>query len=171
MKNNNYNQNNNNYKKGMTTQRINIGAIYTRLQQAIANRNHYQAEMNRLKYYIGHYKVNKSAEIDRLTQKLGSCTHEINLLISQLCQYKKTHRAMNLAYDYLSREIDRNIMICQKNVELIKDVKSGRRSLVYSTGVVTYDYKPLLKYVEKKMEQLKKQRKWLEYVKRYREVR
>ena len=75
---------------------------------------------------------------------------------------------MNLAYDYLEKEIDRIQRIIDSKNRIIHDVRMGRTWLINSSGVSHTDPSNLINYVAKKNGQLMKLINWRDYVLKYR---
>lgn len=161
-------KNNNRNYKGFTTRTININEIYSDMKETLANRVYYQSKQDDLWKTIKRYHVNKSREMDEIDDHIGNCTHKMNQLIGELCKYKKTHKAMNLAYDYLEKEIDRIQRIIDSKNRIIHDVRMGRMGLISSSGVSHTDPSNLINYVAKKNGQLMKLINWRDYVLKYR---
>ena len=82
-----------------------------------------------------------------IDNKIGYYTHTINGLISELCKYNKTHKAMNIAYNYIVKEIKRAEGIISKNETTIYKAKHGLTTLICDDGTTTNDYRSLVKYV------------------------
>jgi len=159
--------NNQNNKKGVTTRTIDINDIYDEMKAAISKRVYYQKQQEILAKKVKRSGVSMSKQIDDVMVNIGKCTHKINCLISKLCKYRKTHKAMKLAYDYLGNEIDRINNIIVKQNELIFDVKSGKSAVINSFGVMSTDISSLIKYISNKEKQLKKLEAWKNYVSNY----
>ena len=148
-------------------QRINIDGLYNQLKNAIDQRINYQRKQKELWKYIHRTKQNCSIEMDKISNGIGKSTNEINHVISQLCKYKKTHKAMKLANDYLSKEIDRIEKIIEDRNQIIDDVECGYTYLRRSDGVKTTDTTSQRNYVKLKKEQKERLVKWKQYISRY----
>ena len=153
---------------GVTAKRIDVDSIYRQLKAALDRRAKLQEEHDRVWAVVQRNNVSRRAELDRISTKIGEETHKINQLVSQLCQYRKTHRAMNLAYDSIGREITRIERIVEKQKRVIREVDAGRSSLIRSNGVTHCDTTNLKSYVALKQKQLEKLRGWQNHVARYR---
>ena len=148
-------------------QRINIDGLYNQLKNALDQRVKYQGEHDKIWSYIKRTNNNGTQKLDVVDKKIGACTHKINQLIAQLCKYKKTHKAMKLANDYLSKEINRIEKIINSNSTLINNVDRGRNTLISSSGVEHTNTTNLKKYVKLKKEQKAKLVQWKQYVSQY----
>lgn len=146
---------------------INIDVLYDKLKHEIDQRVKYQGEHDKIWSYIKRTNNNRTDELDVVDKKIGTCTHNINKLISELCKYKKTHKAMRLANDYLSKEINRVDKIITYNATLVRDVDCGRTSLINSNGRTHTDTTNLKKYVSLKKEQKSKLVNWRKYILQY----
>ena len=160
-------KNANQNRTSFTTKRIDINSIERQLTAALTERARLQKRQDDLWAEIDRHKCDRSASMHRINQGIGANTHKLNKLIDELCQYKKTHRAMNMAYNYLAKEIQRIERIIASNERAIRDVNAGRKYLINSTGRVHYDTTSLEKYVKLKKEQANKLRKWKSAVGRY----
>ena len=159
-----------NYKKGITTRTIDINGIYNNMKSVLSKRAYYQQQQKELWVVIKRYGSDKSREMDVIDEHIGKCSYDMNKLIGELCQYKKTHKAMNLAYDYLDREINRIKKIISSKNELIYEVRIGYTNLISSRGVTHSDPTNLINYVAKKEGQLRRLENWRNVVSKYREV-
>ena len=153
--------------KNFKTQTINIESIYAKLKSHISNRSRHQVRQENLWKEIKRTHENKHSEMKKIDELIGNETHEINKLISILCRYNKTHRAMNLASDFINGEISRTIRIINNWKRDIRDVESGRCSFISSTGEHTQDTSIPRKYVAKKEQKLAQLRNWKRHVDRY----
>lgn len=165
---NNQNKRRNGQKGGVTVQRIDIDSIYRKLKAALDRRSKLQDEYDRLWAVIKRNNVDRHAELKRVDTAIGKETHELNKLVSQLCQYRKTHRAMNLAYDSIGREMTRTQRIIEKWQRTISEVERGKISLINSRGVTHTNTANVRNYVAHKQQQLNKLRAWQNHVARYR---
>ena len=161
----NYNMKNN-YRVFITTA-IDINSIYNSLKNAISERIEAQKRQEQLWSIIKRTRTNHEKEMDRIDQQIGNATHKVNKVISQLCQYKKTHKAMNLAYEYLKKEMERISKIIDSKTRLANDVERGRATYITSAGRTITDTTEQRKYIKKKTEQYYKLQNWLKYVSRY----
>lgn len=162
-------RNNNRNYNGFTTRTININGIYSDMKETLSKRAYFQQQQDNLWATIKRYHVDRSRQMDEIDEHIGKYTHEMNKLIGELCKYKKTHKAMNLAYDYLDKEIIRIQRIIDSQNKLIYDVRMGRRGLINSNGVSHRDPSGLINYVAQKEIQMAKLKNWKSYVARYRE--
>ena len=144
-----------------------INDIYNLLKEHIGARAVLQDKKNKLWYEIKRYGYDRSEAMDYIDSKIGECTHNINIQIGKLCQFKQSHRAMNLAHDYLTKEISRMEKIINKTSNTINSVKMGRSNLINSRGYYHTDTTNLSNYLTKKRGQLVKLREWLKHVSRY----
>ena len=151
----------------ITSKRIDIDSIYSSLRMTISRRAEAQNRQNQLWDVIKRTHSNHDKEMNIINNQIGDATHRINQLISQLCQYKKTHKAMNLACEYLKREIIRTKRIIDSKTQLANDVDRGYASYVTSKGKVHTDTTQQRRYIQKKTEQYHKLQEWLNYVSRY----
>ena len=168
----NHNNGKNGHKKTNASKRpgaprIDVDRIYTQLHKALEQRARLQAEQDKLWSVIKAHHVNRSAEMERITANIGKSTHQINLLLNQLCQCRQAHRAMNLAYGHLSREISRCKAIIAKWQRLAYEVDHGKAGLINSRGVSHNDTTHAKSYYAQKQRQLAQLEKWRSYVSRY----
>ena len=153
---------------GFTAKTIDIDAIYTKLKETLSRRARLQNEYDRIWSVVERTHSDRTGELDKVDTAIGRETHQLNQLLSQLCQYRKTHRAMNLAYDSIGREITRIQRIIDKWQSTIYEVDYGNGTLLNSRGVTHTDTTNLKRYVAKKQQQLSKLRSWQNHVARYR---
>jgi hypothetical protein len=153
---------------GNTWQRIDVDAIYSKMRDAISRRVEYQRQQDAVWARIERTHCNGTRELDEIDRKIGAETHKINCLISELCQYRKTHRAMNLAYTYICKEIERARRTAESNANTVRRVNAGRSVLISSTGTKHTNTTHLAKYVQQKYAQVARLEKWKQYVARYR---
>ena len=158
---------NNRFKLGVRVKKIDIGAIYLQMKSVLAERAKLQKEQDELWSFIKRHKCNRSSQMAKITKSIGNSTHKLNKLINELCQYKKTHKAMNLAHDYIVSEINRINKIINYQVKLIRNVNAGYTSLIDSKGETSTDARSLESYVKMKREQVGKLEKWKRSVERY----
>ena len=147
---------------------INVDAIYVKLKSALENRSSLQAAQDREWDIVKSMGFDRTDELVRIDKAIGNQTHKVNLLLSELTQYRKTHRAMNLAYDYVSREITRIERIVSHWQRIIRDVDAGRSVIVTSRGVSHTNTANAKNYVAKKRQQLSKLNGWKSHLSRYR---
>lgn len=153
--------------QGSTWHKVDVDAIYSQMRDAISRRVEYQRQHDAVWARIKRTKCNGNRELDAIDRKIGAETHKINRLISELCKYRKTHRAMNLAYTYICKEIERARRTAESNANTVRSVNAGRSVLIRSTGVSHTDTTQLEKYVQHKYAQVAKLEKWKQYVARY----
>lgn len=165
---NNKKTNSGNRNGACVSKPINVDAIYAKLKTALANRASLQAEYDREWEIIKRRRIDRTEELDRIDRAIGRQTHAVNQLLSELTQYRKTHRAMNLAYDYVSREINRIERIVAHWQNTIREVDAGRSSLISSRGVSHTNTTGLKNYVAKKRQQLAKLKGWKDHLSHYR---
>ena len=164
---NNKKTNGGNRNGACVSKTINVDAIYAKLKTALANRASLQALQDK-EWEIVKRGVDRDAQLDSITDAIGRQTHAVNQLLSELTQYRKTHRAMNLAYDYVSREITRIERIVARWQTTIREVDAGRRELINSHGVSHTNTTNLKNYVAKKRQQLSKLNGWKSHLSHYR---
>ena len=162
------NQGNQRNGGAVTTKRIDVNALYVQLKSVLAKRANLQEAYDREWEIVKSRKLDRHAQLDKIDSAIGAQTHKVNLLINDLCQYRKTHKAMNLAYSYVSREITRIERIVSHWQNVIREVNQGRSYLINSHGVSHTDTTHLENYVAKKRQQLSKLRGWLSFLARYR---
>ncbi len=155
------------FNAGVVGKRIDIESIYRQMQHELAKRKDLQEKQDALWKIIKRNHCNRSAQMDDISRGIGKCTHRLNELISDLCQYKKNHKAMNLAYRYLTGEIERINKIIQHQTNTIYEVDRGYSTLVNDSGYTHTDTSNLRRYVNLKREQVAKLQKWKEVVSRY----
>lgn len=147
--------------------KIDVESIYKQMQQVLAQRKALQEKQDELWKVIKRNHCNRSSQMDSITNGIGKCTHKLNGLISNLCQYRKTHKAMGLANRYLQGEIGRINKIIQHQQNAVNKVERGWSVLVRDTGVTHTDTSQLRRYIKLKQEQVAKLQKWQQVVQRY----
>lgn len=105
--------------------------------------------------------------MNKISEEIGENTHEINIILNELTKYKKTHKAMNIAYNYLLKEIERTKLIIDKWKKAVKDVEEGRSIFIKATGENDTNTEPSKKYIQKKSVQLINLQNWLNHVQKY----
>ena len=100
--------------------KIDVESIYKQMQQVLAQRKALQEKQDELWKVIKRNHCNRSSQMDSITNGIGKCTHKLNGLISNLCQYRKTHKAMGLANRYLQGEIGRINKIIQHQLTIFQ---------------------------------------------------
>ena len=165
---NNKKTNGGNRNGACVSRTINVDAIYAKLKTALANRASLQALHDEEWRIIKSRHVDRNAQLEKIDNAIGGQTHRVNLLLSELTQYRKTHRAMNLAYDYVSREITRLERIVSSKQTLVRDVDCGRTGLINSHGVSHTNTTNLKNYIAKKRQQLSKLKGWKVHLSHYR---
>ena len=155
------------FNAGVIERRIDVESIYNQMRQTIATRNELQKRHDELWKVIKKYDCDKSRLMDQIDNKIGACTHKLNGLIGNLCQYRKTHKAMTLAYRYLGGEIERINKIIHSKIKTINEVERGRCCLISSKGVTHTDTTALRNYVKTKQEQVARLQKWKQVVQKY----
>lgn len=146
---------------------IDIDSLYHRLKAALDNRNGYQEAQDNLWKYIKRTRTDNSAEMNRIDDAIGRNTHEINKILNELTQYKKTHKAMNLAYSYLQVEINRIKKIISSWENTVHDVNLGRSSFITASGKNHTSTNDAKTYIRTKKTQLANLEKWLGHVRNY----
>ena len=157
-----------NYRTNLTSNKIDINSIYNKMQNQLRIRANLQVKYDNLWDVIKRNHCDRHYEMQDLNSKIGKCTNELNKLIGQLCKYKKTHKAMNLAYSYIESEMERINRIIQHQNRVIYDVNHGYRTLINSYGHEHTNTSDLRNYVNYKMQQYNKLNNWKQYVARYR---
>lgn len=137
------------------------------MRATISQRAKAQERQRELWGIIKRTESNRSKEMEAITKQIGDATHKLNYLITQLCQYKRTHKAMNLAYQYIKKEIDRIDGIIRGKERAIYLVSIGQKCWITDEGVSHTDSTNMRKYVELKRNQRNKLQNWLNYVSRY----
>ena len=143
-----------------------IDRLYNDLRDALRVRADVQREQKQLWDRIKSTHRDYSAEMIRIDKRIGSATHRVNGIISQLSHLNKTHRAMNLAFTYLCSEETRVQKIIESNKKMIRDVESGHQYLIRSTGIVDTNTASVRQYVKLKQDQLSKIRNWKKSIQR-----
>ena len=146
---------------------IDINSIYAQLKSAVEHRTYWQERQDRLWATIKRTHCNGDQEMDVIDRNIGNYTHEINHLVSILSHCTKTHKAMNLASMYLSKEMIRIARIIDSKNRLIANVERGRCNLISSSGRLHCDPTNLRRYVALKQTQLAKLNAWKQHVSRY----
>ena len=153
--------------KGLGNAKVDVEKIYKQMQEAIRQRNALQKQMYNLWDVIKSHHCNREAQMTKVTRDIGNMTHRLNGLINELCRYNKTHRAMNLAYEFINSEITRTTKIISSRERSIWRTEAGLQCLIRDTGVTTTDTSELRDYVAKKKAQVQKLQTWKEHVQRY----
>lgn len=146
------------------TQIIDIEGLYRQLSAALNERAQEEIRQDNLWHLIKQTHSDHRSEMHEIDVRIGNNTHKLNRVISQLCHYKKTHRAMNLADTYLQKEIARNQHIVSSWNRAIDDVERGRRTLIDASGYEHTDTTSARQYVKQKMEQIRRLEQWQNYV-------
>ena len=147
--------------------RIDIDAIYRELKSAIEERARLEIEQKSVWDYVKRYNADRSERLIRINAGIADCTHRINLQLSQLSRYNKTHRAMQLAKTYLESEIARLQRITNRWDWIIRDVEAGRSCLINGSGRSSTDTTSSREYLKSRYERIARLTKWLEHVKRF----
>ena len=155
-----------NYKSVNNT-KIDINSLYNKLREALATRNSLEEKQRNLWSIIKRSKKDLNFEMNKIDIKIGENTHKINMIISKLSHYNKTHKAMSMAKDYLNKEILRCEKIISKNKNTIYEVEHGYSMLISSRGYEHTNTFTLRNYVFKKEEQLLRMKKWLKAIEKY----
>ena len=148
------------------SQTINLDQIYTALKSKLEKRANLQTKMD-AEWNKVRAGYNRKEELSRITKQIGAQTHEINKLISELCKFNKTHKAMNMANGYLQTEIKRVQRIIESWRKTISDVDRGYKYLIDSSGHTTTSTKESKAYLNSKINTLQKLQKWQNHVRRY----
>lgn len=146
---------------------INIDVLARDLKKALAKRAELQNWAEQLWGKIRKTHRNYDSSMSSLTRAIGDNTNKINKIIGKLCQYKKTHEAMRTARNYLQGEIARCKKIISSWERAVREVDSGQRALVRSTGEVHTDTRNAKEYIAKKQQQLNRMERWLKHIERY----
>ena len=154
-------------RTGLGCKVIDIESTYKKMKETLQKRYDLQRRYHELWSVIKRNHCNRNSEMERLSDGIGETTHRLNGLISELCHYKKTHKAMNLAYQFINQEIDRATKIIGSNEGKIRDTEAGRCSLITAEGIVTTDTRSLRQYVNGKRAQVQKLQAWKNHVKKY----
>lgn len=157
----------NNLRTGITTKTVNLDTIYNNMNSLYQKRTQLQERQKNLWKEIGKTKCNKSTQMNKINNEIGTCTYKINNLINELLQFKKTHKAMNLAYKYLNGEITRTDKIIESKKKSIKNIECGKEIAITSTGKMTTNTKELRTYVKQKEETRNKLMKCKNHVEKY----
>ena len=149
---------------------INVDAIYSKLKSVLARLAGLEAQYNKVSKIDddGTIIVAQLRKLDRITDALGQKTYQVEQLLDELTKYSETHKAMNLAYDYVSREITRIERIVDMFEGYIREIEAGELSLINSHGVSHTNTTNLKNYVAKKRQQLSKLNGWKSHLSRYR---
>ena len=154
--------------KNFKTQSINIDGIYNQLKAHLAKRGSNQGRQENLWDEIRRTSSDRSSQMKKINSNIGKETHEINKLISTLCRYNKTHRAMNLASTLLDGEIKRTKAIISKWQRIVCNVDRGRSNLISARGYTHSDTTNSKAYIVQKQQRLAKLVDWKRHVDRYR---
>ena len=154
-------------RSGVIAKKIDVDSIYNQMIRALDERRRLQEEQKALWRVIKSNHCNKSSQMNAIDAKIGYSTHKLNKLISELCNYKKTHRAMNLAHDYITKELNRINKIINSKIELVRDVNAGRACLISSTGRTHTSTISQENYIRIKREQARKLENWKKAIERY----
>ena len=102
-------------------------------------------------------KQDRTKEIDGLYDEVKVFTHKINILISSLVDnYTGENLAMDLAEEYLIKEIERNEGIEAYRMYAREQVRKGVSHYVLSNATLSFDPECDTNYIEHKTEQIKK---------------
>lgn len=154
-------------RKVVVSKKIDIESLYTRLRNGINKRLEWQERQDDLWVYIKKTNNNRIKKMKKINFEIGKSTHEINKILNELTKYKKTHNAMNMAYNYLENEISRINKIINKWKKTVNDVEAGRKLLISADGTEDTDTRTSKNYIKKKEKQLSNYKKWREHVKSY----
>lgn len=155
------------FNAGVVAKKINVESIYNQMRQLIARRNSLQEKQQNLWKVIGRNHCDRREEMAKITNEIGQCTHKLNGLINKLCQYRKTHKAMKLACQYLNGEITRINKIINHQANTVNQVERGRWGLIDSSGRSHTDTTSLRNYIKIKKEQVAKLQQWKQVVQKY----
>ena len=117
---------------------------------------------------VHRYNRDNNTQLELIGKRIGEKTHQLNQLISELCRCKKTHRAMNLASEFIDSEIKRIKNNIRETQDKIHWAKSGGM-LRTGDAQLTRDTKPLLHYLDNKNRQLQRLHDWKNHVNKYME--
>lgn len=163
---NNRNKNKVTNRSGHTIKRVDVDRIEHELRKVLANRNSAQRDYDNA-WSIIKNKGQGRNQLKSAREKIGASTNRLNQLVGQLSKYNKTHRAMNLADNYLTQEIKRNKRIIKSTERTIYEVKNGISVLIDSYGNQTTDYASLEKYIRSKRNQITRLQSWQRTIKKY----
>ena len=93
-----------------------------------------QARQDELWKFIKRTHLDRRAEMSSITRGIGECTHRINGELAKLSRCKKTHKAMNIAKNYIEEEIDRLSKISNSWEDTIRFVEQGKMRLINAGG-------------------------------------
>jgi len=155
------------FTAGVVAKKIDVESIYKQMQQALTKRNNLQDKHDELWKVIKRNHCDRSGQMATITKGIGQCTHKLNGLMNNLCQYRKTHKAMNLANRYLQGEISRINKIIQHQENTVNKVDRGWCCLINDSGVSHTDTSGLRRYIKTKKEQVAKLQKWKQVVQKY----
>ena len=79
--------------KNQKSVKININEIYNKMHYQLKERAFWQQKQKDLWALISSTNENHHKEMIQIDKKIGQTTHELNKLINELCQYKKTDKA------------------------------------------------------------------------------
>ena len=156
-----------NTNKNQKSVKININEIYNKMHYQLKERAFWQQKQKDLWALISSTNENHHKEMIQIDKKIGQTTHELNKLINELCQYKKTDKAMNLAYSYILSEMERIKKIIKSKNKLISDVENGITGLIDDTGYCHVNTSGLRTYVKQKKECYNKLNQWKIHVEKY----
>ena len=101
-------------------------------------------------------RQDRAKEIDGLYDEVKVFTHKINILISSLVDnYTGESEAMDLAEEYLLKEIERNEGIEAYRMYVREQVRQGRSCYVYANAETTSNSEADTNYIEHKTAQIK----------------
>lgn len=106
-------------------------------------------------------------EMDEITSKIDLITNELNTLINELCQYKKTDKVMNLAYSYISNELERTKNIIDLTNRKITSIECGLSLLINFSAETFNDTSELKNYVREMEEHYDELNQWKMHVEKY----
>ena len=152
---------------GYNVQTLELDKIAKELSQIISERNSKLQEQKRMWDIVKAYHTSRRGEIDRIMRRISELTHRANQLVSHLCGYKRSHRAMNIAYSYIEREEVRVGRIINDWRRRVGRVERGEARLVNSRGETSYNTSEPRNYNQQKERQLDKLRRWKQHVAHY----
>jgi predicted transcriptional regulator len=164
MRNTNYNQTSRNT---FHFQKINLDAIYRQMSCALHQRALLQSQLEDQWRSVRATHCNRHEEINKISKKIGENTYLMDGLVGQLCQYRKSHQAMNLAADYLRKEIERTQKIVAKWERGLAQVNTGKAVLLSSDGNIHIDTASTQNYVAGRRLRIQSLQKRLAYVNQY----
>ena len=147
--------------------RININEIYNKMNYKLKEKVIFEQKKKDLCELMIMTNEDHNDEMDEITSKVDLITNELNTLINELCQYKKTDKVMNLAYSYISNELERTKNIIDLTNRKITSIECGLSLLINFSAETFNDTSELKNYVREMEEHYDELNQWKMHVAKY----